>query len=161
MELKAGIAIIDELMNKYNLKLNGWQFKLTKNKRQLGLTQWKQTASGVDKVISISSYFILYNEEWVVRDVVLHEIAHAICGLNAGHGPIWKAKCREIGARPNPTIDYAIMPASYISVCKKCNKIVDLHYSKPKTKRGCFNCRHEADLKHAGGVFYIGDLYTG
>ena len=39
------------------------------------------------------------NEE-EIRDTVLHEIAHAIAGPEAGHGPLWKATARRIGATP-------------------------------------------------------------
>lgn len=33
----------------------------------------------------------------VVEQVLLHEIAHALCGQAAGHGKIWKAKATELG----------------------------------------------------------------
>ena len=35
-----------------------------------------------------------------IRDTVLHEIAHAIAGREAGHGPLWKVTARRIGATP-------------------------------------------------------------
>ncbi len=160
MELKAAISIVNELMDKFDLNKSGWQFKLNRNKRQIGLTRWKKTPSGVEKSISLSVYFIEHNEEWVIRDVILHEIAHALCGLEAGHSKVWKDKCIEIGARPNPSIDYAVMPSSHISVCKKCNKIVDTHFKAPKTKRGCFNCKSQANTKKVNGVFNVGDEYN-
>ncbi len=33
----------------------------------------------------------------VVEQVLLHEIAHALCGQAAGHGKVWKAKATELG----------------------------------------------------------------
>ena len=33
-------------------------------------------------------------------DNLLHEIAHAIVGREAGHGPLWKVTARRIGATP-------------------------------------------------------------
>ena len=35
-----------------------------------------------------------------MRDTALHEVAHAIAGHKAGHGPEWKAVCQRIGAKP-------------------------------------------------------------
>ena len=42
----------------------------------------------------------LEGSEEQIRDTVLHEIAHAIAGHGAGHGPLWKATARRIGATP-------------------------------------------------------------
>ena len=33
-----------------------------------------------------------------VRDTILHEIAHALAGAKAKHGPAWKAIARRLGA---------------------------------------------------------------
>jgi len=38
--------------------------------------------------------------EHVVRDTVRHELAHAIAGPRAGHGPEWRMIARAIGAAP-------------------------------------------------------------
>ena len=35
-----------------------------------------------------------------VRDTILHEIAHALVGPGHGHDAVWKAKCVEVGAKP-------------------------------------------------------------
>ena len=51
-------------------------------------------------VIRISRTHALEGSEEQIRDTVLHEIAHAIAGHGAGHGPLWKATARRIGATP-------------------------------------------------------------
>ena len=35
-----------------------------------------------------------------MTDTILHEIAHAIAGVEAGHGPAWKAVAQRLGATP-------------------------------------------------------------
>jgi hypothetical protein len=35
-----------------------------------------------------------------IVDTILHEIAHALVGPRHGHDTVWKAKCTDIGARP-------------------------------------------------------------
>ena len=39
-----------------------------------------------------------------VTDTILHEIAHALAGPAAGHGPAWKAIARRIGATPSSRV---------------------------------------------------------
>ncbi len=39
-----------------------------------------------------------------VTDTILHEIAHALAGPKAGHGPEWKAIARLIGATPKSCV---------------------------------------------------------
>ena len=51
-------------------------------------------------VIWISRTHALEGSEEQLLDTVLHEIAHAIAGHEAGHGLLWKATARRIGATP-------------------------------------------------------------
>lgn len=53
-----------------------------------------------DRLIRISRRHALEHADDRIRDTVLHEIAHAIAGPEAGHGPLWKAVARRIGATP-------------------------------------------------------------
>lgn len=43
-----------------------------------------------------------------VRDIILHEIAHALTPRDKGHGASWKAKCVEIGANPKRCYDESL-----------------------------------------------------
>ena len=52
------------------------------------------------KIIEIARWHAARSEPRQVTDPILHEIAHAIAGVNAGHGPAWKAVARRIGATP-------------------------------------------------------------
>ena len=51
-------------------------------------------------MIRISRTHALEGSEEQIRDTVLHEIAHAIAGREAGHGLLWKVTARRIGATP-------------------------------------------------------------
>ena len=50
--------------------------------------------------IGLSRYHAVTGSPEQVTDTVLHEIAHALAGPGAGHGPAWKAIARRIGATP-------------------------------------------------------------
>ena len=39
-----------------------------------------------------------------IRDTVLHEIAHALVGPEARHGPEWKAIAKRLGATPRANV---------------------------------------------------------
>ena len=52
------------------------------------------------RIIEIARWHAARDEPRQVIDTVLHEIAHAIAGVTAGHGPAWKAVARQIGATP-------------------------------------------------------------
>ena len=49
---------------------------------------------------SVSRTHALGGSKEQIRDTVLHEIAHAIAGREAGHGPLWKVTARRIEATP-------------------------------------------------------------
>jgi predicted SprT family Zn-dependent metalloprotease len=51
------------------------------------------------KRIAISLAYVLSKGVPIkqVRDTVLHEVAHAIAGNRAGHGPEWKEVAKRIG----------------------------------------------------------------
>ena len=74
--------------------LSSWTLAFVETKRRLGDCHFR------DRVIRISRTHALERNEEQIRDTVLHEIAHAIAGPEAGHGPLWKATARRIGATP-------------------------------------------------------------
>lgn len=74
--------------------LTDWTLAFVEAKRRLGDCRYR------DRVIRISRAHALEGSEEQIRDTVLHEIAHAIAGPKAGHGPLWKATARRIGATP-------------------------------------------------------------
>src|SRR4051812_12271673 len=70
-------------------------------------------------------------------DTLLHEIAHALVGPGHGHGPAWRRKCREVGARP-VRCGPADMPAGrWRARCGGCGRAFDRH-RRPKCVRGWF-----------------------
>ena len=83
MDLKELEAIASTEMAKHGL--HGWTFGLATTKRRLGVCKFQS------KRIEIAEYYALNNPSESVLDTLLHEIAHALAGPRAGHGPAWKA----------------------------------------------------------------------
>lgn len=71
--------------------LRDWQVVVTRAKTQAGVCRFHS------KQIGLSGPLTERLDEDVVRDTILHEIAHALVGPKHGHGPVWKAKARELG----------------------------------------------------------------
>ncbi len=86
----AGMA--RRLMDEHGL--TGWTLAFGEARTRLGTCHFRH------HVIRISRTHALEGSEEQIRDTVLHEIAHAIAGYGAGHGPLWKATARRIGATP-------------------------------------------------------------
>ena len=122
METYRAENLARELMDKHNL--SGWGFQFTNAKRILG------QCNHTHRVIKLSAPLARLNNDEVVTDTILHEIAHALAGHSAGHGARWQTICREIGALPNRCADAQDtigVPAKYIANCPKCDRQFSRH----------------------------------
>lgn len=119
--------------------LSEWQFGFNSNKRRAGVCRYP-TKSRQGR-IELSKHFVLHNPEHEVLDTILHEIAHALVGPGHGHDEVWKAKCVEIGARPERCYGEAVvMPKGrWRATCGGCGTEHDRH-RKPKRLTG-WHCR--------------------
>jgi SprT protein len=71
--------------------LVNYSFGFDRAIRRAGLCNYSE------KRITISRHLVEAGDLHVVEQVLLHEIAHALCGQAAGHGKVWKAKAAELG----------------------------------------------------------------
>ena len=78
--------------------LGEWTFAFLEAERRLGDCHFQ------DRVIRLGRAHALDASDAEVRDTVLHEIAHALAGAEARHGPEWKATARRIGATPRANV---------------------------------------------------------
>jgi predicted SprT family Zn-dependent metalloprotease len=114
--------------------LHGWSFRFNRRKRHLGV------CFHAHRTIELSVYAVLLNPPDAVRDTILHEIAHALVGAEHGHGPVWKAKCLEIGAKPERLCHDAVMPAGrWTATCGACRRVFTRH-RRPARLSG-WHCR--------------------
>lgn len=135
MEFQAAETIAHQLLAAHPLP--GWTFGWNRRKRALGLCRYAQ------RRIELSHYFVRDNDEPAVRDTVLHEIAHALAGERAGHGPKWKAMCTKIGCKPERCDKgEAIMPRGrWRAACPACRKEYWRHHRPKKGARyWCRDC---------------------
>jgi predicted SprT family Zn-dependent metalloprotease len=126
---------IAETLIAYHLPEEDWHFAWNRRKRSLGLCRYHQ------KRIELSLHFVLANDEAQVRETVLHEIAHALAGEKAGHGPAWKTMCLRVGCKPERCDKgVAVMPTGrWQAQCPTCGK--QYHRHRRPQRRARYWCR--------------------
>lgn len=119
MDLIAAETLAVFLMKRHKLIDKGWTFKYDNAVKRFGVCRFRS------KTIGLSKKMVLLNEKEKVMDTILHEIAHAIAGYEAGHGEIWKHVCIQIGAKPNRYYNPAktnMVELKYYAKCGACGK---------------------------------------
>lgn len=131
------------LLDKYGLTKQGWTFAWDHARRRAGCCRYSR------KRITLSKYYVELNVAERLGDIIdtiLHEIAHALVGPKHGHDDVWKAKCVEIGARPERCYDSKVidMPkGKYVAACK-CGKVYRRHKALRQGRWAyCLNCGPE------------------
>ena len=134
MDLKELEAIAEREFLKHGLKT--WSFGLAKTKRRQGVCKFR------DRRIEIAEYYARHNPPEKVLDTLLHEIAHALAGPKARHGPVWKAIAKKLGATPracDTCVETVVMPGDWQATCEACNKTYH-KYKRPQRLNG-YRCR--------------------
>ena len=97
------------------------------------------------KVISVSLAYMEKNPFHIMKDTLLHEIAHAIHFRETGrmgHNNGWKEVARRVGCAPVrcASLDGLIVPdGNYVGECPSCSKTVQF-YREVKRRYSCSRC---------------------
>jgi predicted SprT family Zn-dependent metalloprotease len=141
MNLFEATHLARELLKRHGL--HDWQFAFDHARRRFGRCDYTR------RRITLSRPLTLLNGIDEVRDTILHEIAHALTP-GAGHGPRWRAMCRQIGARPARCFDDADVvtpprrPPRYLFGCPRCDWWVQRHRRARRQRFMCTRCRGPA-----------------
>jgi predicted SprT family Zn-dependent metalloprotease len=141
VDLDAARRLALDLMTRHGL--DEWRFAFDRAKRRLGCCHYDR------RTITLSGPLTRLNAEAVVRDTVLHEIAHALTP-GAGHGPRWKRAAAAIGAAPRSCASadaVALPPAPFALVCDGCGARLP-RYRRPRRRYACRGCSE----RHARGL---------
>lgn len=116
--------------------LPGWSFAFGESKRRLGVCKY------LVKRIEIARYYATHSAEDHVLDTLFHEIAHALAGPKAGHGPVWQAIAIRLGAKPQAcdrSGEAVVQPGDWQADCPGCTQ-THHRYKQPPTLTG-YRCR--------------------
>lgn len=138
--------------------LHGWTIKLDRQVKRAGSCDYRT------RTISLSRVLTELWPEHEVRDTVLHEIAHAIAGPAAGHGPDWRRVALAIGsngqAKYKTTEDTPPVPFRYVGTCPnghtsgrhKMSKAIKLGASCGRCAPNRFDARYRLVWVDSRGV---------
>ena len=144
MNKTEAVAMANNLIQKYGLI--GWSFEINyRAKNRLGCCKYGP------KVIELSAWCLNGGvTEGKAEDTILHEVAHAIAGHTAKHGPVWKAACRRIGADPTRLAAKSTIvnapKEKYKILCCGCKSTIGKRHRRSNLSRYRSNCC-KADLK--------------
>lgn len=133
-------------IQKNKWKLHDWELKFTNQKRHLGYCRPRK------KTISISRAFMESNPFPIMKDTLLHEIAHALHFIQTGktnHSNGWKKFALRVGCQPKRCAsgEGLNMPeGKYVGVCPVCEKTT-YFYRQVKRSYSCSHCTKRYDPK--------------
>lgn len=131
MNLRTAERMIRAMMNQHGL--TDWKIAWTRAKKTHGLCNY------TTKTLSFSSAAWAVISEDDAYETVLHEIAHALAGSLAGHGPRWVAQYRALGGKGGQYVSKAASEAvkataAWQGKCPKCSKVTAQHRAPLRVK---------------------------
>lgn len=107
-------STMNDLIQKKIMK-DYYAFKINKNLTRAGVCKYDK------KTIELSQFFIENSTKAEVKNVVLHELAHAITGphVQNPHGEEWKTAAKNIGCDAKRTCHFAPNKSVYVIACDK------------------------------------------
>jgi predicted SprT family Zn-dependent metalloprotease len=133
-------TMVSDLMGQHRLDVRGWAFKWFDALTWLGQADFNR------RVIRLSRTFVELNDRDMVRDVVLHEIAHVLAGRAANHGDkVFQDHCKRLGCGDSARTHKARMPERpYQIVCESCQSVIQHNHRRRSQawlgKRYCRAC---------------------
>lgn len=129
-----------ELMGDFGLYY--WKFKFDNAKMRFGLCD-EHT-----KTISLSEHLVLINDEDVVKNVILHEITHALVGCRHNHNYIFQKMAVDIGCEYSSRYcaeGIIRVHKNIVANCPKCGNEVR-KYRMPSRQKSCGKCSDKFDF---------------
>jgi predicted SprT family Zn-dependent metalloprotease len=105
-----------EQMARYGLIKFGWTFEWNRRTTEFGRCNHRY------KVIQLSRPLVRLNTLDSAKGTVLHEIAHALAGWQAKHGPDWISMCRLVGVEPQVKKQGIGPKSRWTGTCPTCHK---------------------------------------
>lgn len=136
MKLEDGIDLCNSLIREHAV-LSDWSAYIDSSKSRAGLCSFNR------RMIYLSKHFVENNPEHIVRNTILHEIAHALVGWVHHHDDVWRAKAIELGCDGNRCYDPRMvkMPEKrYELRCLHCGRIARRHRLPKGQQASCGHC---------------------
>ena len=119
-----------------------WSFGFDRAKRRAGLCNY------TDKRITVSRYLAEKYTDDEVYQILLHEVAHAVAGSRAAHGPRWLRIARDLGYIGGRTHDGEIAHehAPWHGTCPAGHH--HYRFRRPTSRQSCGTCSRRFSAAH-------------
>ncbi len=119
-----------------------WTFAFDNAKTRAGLCNYTR------KRITVSRHLAERFDDDAIHQVLLHEVAHALAGPGAGHGPRWKRIATDLGYVGRRTHDGPIADdlAPWVGSCPAGH--VHYRYREPARPLACGRCARRFDARN-------------
>ncbi|MFT4258520.1 SprT-like domain-containing protein [Microbacterium sp.] len=116
-----------------------WAFGFDNAKRRAGQCDYS------NKRITVSRYLAARFDDDEIHQVLLHEVAHAIAGHAAAHGPSWKRIARDLGYVGGVTHhgETAVELAPWVGTCPAGHTAY--RHRRPTRATSCAKCSRTYD----------------
>jgi predicted SprT family Zn-dependent metalloprotease len=120
---------------------DSWSFAFDNAKRRAGLCDYTR------RRISVSRYLAARFDDDDNHQTLLHEVAHAMAGAEAGHGARWRAIARDLGYVGGTTHrgETAVELAPWVGTCPAGH--VAYRHRRPTRAASCVKCAAEFDAR--------------
>lgn len=119
-----------------------WSFDFDNAKRRAGQCNF------TNKRITVSRYLASKFEDDEIHQVLLHEVAHALAGPRAGHGPKWQTIAADLGYVGGRTHhgEIAHEHASWVGACPQGHE--HFRFRRPVREQSCGKCSRTFSRAH-------------
>ncbi|WP_144760703.1 SprT-like domain-containing protein [Curtobacterium sp. 9128] len=130
-----------ELMTAH-LGVGSWTFGFDNAKTRAGQCDFAR------RRITVSRHLAVRFSDEDVEQVLLHEVAHALSGARAGHGPTWRRTAASIGYTGSRLHDGPIASelAPWVGVCPAGHE--HFRYRTPTRPLACARCSRRFDERN-------------
>ncbi|MBK0419574.1 SprT-like domain-containing protein [Leucobacter sp. CSA1] len=138
----ARVRVWAEALIRMHLDPGQWSFGFDNAKRRAGVCNF------TDRRITVSRYLAAKFADDEIHQVLLHEVAHALAGPKAGHGPAWKRIAAELGYVGGRTHDGEIAHehAPWLGACPAGHEHV--RFRRPTRPLSCGRCARGFSERH-------------
>lgn len=124
---------VQQLFKKHLLQ--GWKFAWARGKNTAG------TCHHAKRLITLSKPIAELSTMSQVEQTIYHEIAHAIAGHGAGHGPYWLKIAQSIGYQAGQYHEGPTPPPQWLGTCPRGHQVVRHRLTAETQKRSsCAQC---------------------
>lgn len=132
MDITQAFTLAQNMIDAHGL--SGWRVQRRNYKSTGGVTYYNI------KTIGLSPRLIAKWTEEETRQIILHEIAHALVGPRHGHDAVWSTTARKIGYTGGRTHELPTEERRWIVMCPTCGEIGRRHRRSNKSML-CVQCR--------------------